>query len=342
MTILRTSDFDYNLPEQLIAKYPLPNRSDSRLLVMDRNKKAISHTKFTHLVDFIDENDLLVFNNTKVIPARLFGRKQSGGKVAALIERILSATTALAHLKSSKSPAIGSELLFADCLIATVIGREDDLFVLEFKTEIPILNLLEQYGEIPLPPYMEREAESLDQSRYQTIFAKYQGAVAAPTAALHFDENTFEKIAEKGIETGFVTLHIGAGTFQPVRVDKLTEHQMHKEYLEVSETLCDQVKACKTRGGRVIAIGTTVVRCLETATQQGEINPYQGDTDLFIYPGYQFHCVDSLLSNFHLPKSTLLMLICAFAGYKETLAAYHDAVRESYRFFSYGDAMLVI
>lgn len=339
---MKTSDFDYKLPESLIAKYPLPNRTDSRLLVVNRATGKIDDAKFTQFVDFLNENDLVIFNNTKVIPARLYGNKESGGKVEALIERILTNNTALAHLKSSKSPAVGTEIHFSDALNACVVDRKDGLFILKFAEELPLIDLLEKHGEIPLPPYLQRHAETLDKSRYQTVFAKHQGAVAAPTAALHFDEKILEKIAKKGIQSAFVTLHVGAGTFQPVRTESLKDHQMHAEYLEVSAQICEKIKRCKANGGRVIAIGTTVVRCLETASQNGEIAPYQGDTQLFIYPGYQFRCVDVLLTNFHLPKSTLLMLICAFANHDLIMQAYQHAVDKEYRFFSYGDAMLVL
>ncbi len=341
-TSFKTSDFNYELPENLIAKYPLANRTDSRLLLLNRETNTVNHAQFKQFVDFINENDLLVFNNTKVIPARLFGHKKTGGKVAALVERILSPDTVLAHLKSSKSPTSGSELVFADKLTVTVLERQGDLFILKFHEETPVTDLLEKHGHLPLPPYLERDAETLDWSRYQTVFAKHRGAVAAPTAALHFDEAMLKNIEKKGIKTAFVTLHVGAGTFQPVRTEHLNQHHMHQEYLEVSEDVCQAVNDCRSRGGRVIAVGTTVVRCLETASKHGRIAPYQGDTQLFIYPGYSFRCIDGLLTNFHLPKSTLLMLICAFAGYEFTLSAYKTAVEHHYRFFSYGDAMLVI
>lgn len=341
-TKMTTNDFDYVLPDALIAKYPLQKRSDSRLLVLHRATGVIDHTQFTHFVDYLQPEDLVVFNNTKVIAARLWGRKASGGKISCLVERIISKNTVLAHLKSSKSPRIGSLLCFAQAMTAEVLDREGDLFILQFQGSEAVLELLEQYGEVPLPPYLQREAESLDQQRYQTIFASREGAVAAPTAALHFDEEILQKIRNKGVETGFVTLHVGAGTFQPVRVEALEDHVMHKEYLQVPVALCQQIKRCRQRGGRVVAIGTTVVRCLETAAQGGEIAPFEGDTQLFIYPGYQFRCVDVLFTNFHLPRSTLLMLVCAFAEQKTVMAAYGQAIAQSYRFFSYGDAMLVL
>ncbi len=341
-THLSTSDFDYHLADKLIAKYPLANRSDSRLLVLERATQRLYHTKFNRFVDFINEDDLIVFNNTQVIPARLFGQKESGGKIEALVERILSATTVLAHLKASKAPAIGSKIVFSKVLNAKVVDKKANLFMLVFESQRSILDLLTEYGQIPLPPYLQREAEAIDHLRYQTIFAKHQGAVAAPTASLHFDEETLAKIAKKNIETAFVTLHVGAGTFQPVRHENFKQHTMHQEYLELSDQACQKIKRCKARGGRVIAIGTTVVRTLETVMQQGEIMPYQGETQLFIYPGYTFRCVDVMFTNFHLPKSTLLMLVCAFAGYPLVMHSYQMAMQQGYRFFSYGDAMLII
>ena len=337
----KTRDFDYALPEQLIAKYPLTKRSDSRLLVINRKTQQIAHQQFTDLIDLINPNDLVLFNDTKVIPARILGHKKTGGKVEVLIERITSTHTALAHIRSSKSPKTDSELIFADNIIARVMGREDDLFQLEFLTDNSVLDLLYQIGQIPLPPYLERQPEKLDQDRYQTVFAAREGAVAAPTASLHFDQAMLDTLAAKGVETAMVTLHVGAGTFQPVRVETLSEHIMHKEYVDVSAEVCERIKHTKARQGRVIAIGTTVVRCLETASKDRELSAYQGDTQLFIYPGYDFQVVDVLFTNFHLPKSTLLMLVCAFGGHELIMAAYQQAVEQEYRFFSYGDACFI-
>lgn len=339
---MKTSDFDYSLPETLIAKYPLKNRSSSRLLLLERATGEVSHRHFKDFIDILTAKDLVVFNDTKVIRARLMGQKSSGGKIECLIERILTPNIALAHVRASKAPKIGSTLIFADKINAKVIARDEALYQLEFLSDEPILSLLEQYGELPIPPYFAREAEALDDERYQTVFAKKDGAVAAPTAALHFDQETLTALSAKKVQTAWVTLHVGAGTFQPVRTESLAEHRMHKEYLEVDETVCQKVKETRARGGRIIAIGTTVVRCLETASQSGEIKPFQGDTQLFIYPGYVFKSVDVLLTNFHLPKSTLLMLVCAFGGYNAVLNAYQQAIDNEYRFFSYGDAMLVL
>ena len=336
-----TSDFDYALPVELIAQSPLAVRSASRLLQVDAKGDSIKHNKFNEIVDFFCEKDLLVFNDTKVIPARLFGEKETGGKVECLVERVLSDHLVLAHLRSSKSPKAGGRLRLADAIDVTVVAREGELFKLKFESEHTVLKLLNKYGQVPLPPYIERAPDSSDEHRYQTVFAKKEGAVAAPTAGLHFDESMMGLLKKKGIAIEYVTLHVGAGTFQPVRTDSLSDHKMHGEYIEVSEKVCEAVKRCRERGGRVIAIGTTVVRCLETAAKTGEMIPFKGETNLFIYPGYQFHCVDVMLTNFHLPKSTLLMLVCAFGGYELIMRAYQEAVLQKYRFFSYGDAMLV-
>ncbi len=336
-----TQDFDYILPEAQIAKYPLEKRTASRLLVVDRASQTLADRQFADIIDLIDKKDLLVCNDTRVIPARLFGVKSTGGKIECLVERILSSQRVLAHIKSSKSPKPGQRLKLAEAFEVEVIARHDALFELEFLTESSALETLHQYGAIPLPPYIDRQPEGLDKERYQTVFAKREGAVAAPTASLHFDEATLKALDEKGVDRAFVTLHVGAGTFQPVRTDSLKEHVMHKEYLEVSPQVCQKVQECRQRGGRVIALGTTVVRCLETAGQSGELKPFQGDTQLFIYPGYDFKIIDALLTNFHLPKSTLLMLVSALGGHKLIMNAYAHAVTQGYRFFSYGDAMFV-
>lgn len=342
MPWLTTDDFQYSLPPELIAQYPSSVRSASRLMVVDRALGHIRHQSFVDFVDLVGPNDLMVLNDTKVIPARLFGHKVSGGKIECLVERVLSEKIVLAHLRSSKSPKPDSELIFADHIHARVLAQHNGLFELEFLNELSALELLQHYGQVPLPPYLNRAPEHLDKTRYQTIFAKREGSVAAPTASLHFDEMIFHRLKKKGVPMVNVTLHIGAGTFQPVRVEALSQHIMHKEYVDVSPAVCDAVRACKARGGKVFAVGTTVTRCLETAAASGDIQPYQGETQLFIYPGYSFRCIDALLTNFHLPKSTLLMLVCAWGGYDLVMRAYHSAVENQYRFFSYGDAMVVV
>jgi S-adenosylmethionine:tRNA ribosyltransferase-isomerase len=338
---MKKSDFNYVLPEELIAQKPLAERDASRLLCMDRNAGRITDRHFIDLIDLIDQNDLLVFNNTKVIPARLFGKKQSGGKVEILIERILDDHHAIAHVRASKASKPGT-LIELDCgYCCEVLGRVDDLFQLEFKGDNNLLSLLEQIGHMPLPPYITREDDESDLTRYQTVFAKEAGAVAAPTAGLHFDQAMMEKLKVKGVQTAFVTLHVGSGTFQPVRVEDLSEHLMHKEYFAVLPETVAAVQQARARGGRVIAIGTTAVRALESASKNGRLEAGYGDTDLFITPGYQFISVDAMLTNFHLPESTLLMLVSAFAGYEPIMNAYRHAIDKSYRFFSYGDAMFL-
>lgn len=335
-------DFDYSLADELIAQFPTSMRTDSRLLVLPENKDVdIIHAQFTDFIQSVRSGDLVVFNDTKVIPARLHGCKESGGKIECLIERVLTDHTALAHIRSSHAPKAGATLLFENAFRATVTDRQDALFMLEFSKEKTVLAWLDQYGKLPLPPYITRDVASDDLNRYQTVYAERVGAVAAPTAGLHFDENTLNQLREKKVDIGFVTLHVGAGTFQPVRVEKLSDHVMHKERVTVSEKLCEQIKTCHARDGRVIAIGTTVVRSLESAAISGKIEPFSGETDIFITPGFQFHVVDILLTNFHLPKSTLLMLVCAFAGFDRVMKAYREAVEKKYRFFSYGDAMLL-
>ncbi|MDO9168595.1 MAG: tRNA preQ1(34) S-adenosylmethionine ribosyltransferase-isomerase QueA [Methylobacter sp.] len=338
---MKKSDFNYLLPEALIAQKPLAERDASRLLCMDRHTGQITDRQFTDFIDLIDQRDLLIFNDTKVIPARLFGKKHSGGKVEILVERILDDHHAIAHVRSSKSAKAGTLIELDKDYCCEVLGRADDLFQLEFKGDTRLLSILEQIGHIPLPPYITREDDQSDLTRYQTVFAKKEGAVAAPTASLHFDLNTMEKIKDKGVQTAFVTLHVGSGTFQPVRVDDLSEHVMHKEYFAVLPETVAAVQQAKARGGRVIAIGTTAVRALESASQSGQLETGFGDTDLFVTPGYQFKSVDAMLTNFHLPESTLLMLVSAFAGYAPIMNAYSHAIDESYRFFSYGDAMFL-
>ncbi len=320
---MKSSDFHYDLPEELIAYYPAKNRADSRLLVL--NQGAITHGHFKNLLDYSRPNDLLVINDTKVIPARLFGVKATGGKVEVLIERILDQQTALAHVKASKSPKVGDTLILEDTLHFEVLDKQQGLVKLK-SVSGDILDVLEQHGRIPLPPYIQREATAEDKERYQTVYAQYQGSVAAPTAGLHFDEALLKSIEAKAVEIGKVTLHVGAGTFQPVRTENIIEHQIHAEIVDVNQALCDQVKKAKALGGRIIAVGTTSTRCLETAAGDGEIKPFSGDTRLFIYPGYQFKVVDMMITNFHLPESSLLMLIAAFAGYDEVMQAYKRAV----------------
>jgi S-adenosylmethionine:tRNA ribosyltransferase-isomerase len=337
---MKKSDFNYLLPNALIAQKPLAERDASRLLCMNRNTGEIIDRQFSDFIDLINEQDLLVFNDTKVIPARLFGIKHSGGKVEILIERILDDHHAIAHVKASKSPKPGSVLKLEQGFQCQVQGREDDLFQLEFS-DCTVLAILEQIGHIPLPPYITRADDESDLTRYQTVFAKKAGAVAAPTAGLHFDLAMIDKIRAKGAETVYVTLHIGSGTFQPVRVENLDDHIMHKEYFAVTSATVDAVKLARARGGRVIAIGTTAVRALESASKGGELEAGFGETDLFITPGYDFKSVDAMLTNFHLPESTLLMLVSAFAGYGSIMNAYNHAIDDSYRFFSYGDAMFL-
>ncbi|MGO2132975.1 MAG: tRNA preQ1(34) S-adenosylmethionine ribosyltransferase-isomerase QueA [Halomonas sp.] len=339
---MQRADFHYELPEPLIARYPSQQRSDCRLLCVDGQTGEFSHQRFLALVEKLAPGDLLVFNDTRVIPARLHGHKASGGKVEMLLERPLDAHRGLAHLRSSKSPKPGTELVFEGGIKAVVEGRREALFELRFAGETPLIELLERHGHMPLPPYITREDELSDRERYQTVYARRDGAVAAPTAGLHFDEALLEKLAAKGVESAFVTLHVGAGTFQPVRADDIRDHVMHSEWINVDETVCDQVRSAQARGNRVVAVGTTSVRCLESAclnSADGQIAPYRGDTDIFIYPGYEWRIVDALITNFHLPESTLLMLVSSFAGFDTVMSAYAEAVREGYAFFSYGDAM---
>lgn len=338
---MKTRDFHYNLPPGRIASHPARPRHSSRLLDLAPEGSITDRT----MADFpalVGEDDLLVFNNTRVIPARLYGQKASGGKVEVLIERVLDERRALAHLRSSKSPKTGSRLLLADgALGVEVTGREDELFSLCFDGDVPLLELLERWGHVPLPPYIERADEQVDRDDYQTLYARHPGAVAAPTAGLHFDRELLDALAARNIRTAYVTLHVGAGTFQPVRVENLDRHIMHAEQVTVDASVCEAVEQTRTRGGRVIAVGTTVVRSLESAVQEGVLRPFSGDTRLFITPGYRFTAVDAMLTNFHLPESTLLMLVCAFSGFEPVMAAYRHAVEQNYRFFSYGDAMFL-
>lgn len=338
---MQVKDFHFELPNELIASFPLAERSASRLLCLDGNTGELQHKKFSDVLDFLQEGDLVVFNNTRVIPARLFGEKASGGKVEMLVERVLDQHRVLAHVRSSRSPKPGAELIFEGGVKATMVGRHENLFELCFEGDMGVLDILEAHGHMPLPPYMNREDQLEDRERYQTVYGSQPGAVAAPTAGLHFDEALLAKLDAKGIQKAFVTLHVGAGTFQPVKVDRIEDHIMHAEYIEVGQSVCDAVKATRARGGRVVAVGTTSVRSLESASQSGEIAPFYGDSSIFIFPGYEFKSVDLLITNFHLPESTLLMLVSAFAGYDHAMAAYASAVAEKYRFFSYGDAMFI-
>ncbi|WP_078085304.1 tRNA preQ1(34) S-adenosylmethionine ribosyltransferase-isomerase QueA [Microbulbifer mangrovi] len=337
---MQRQDFYFDLPESLIAKAPTEERRGSRLLCLNGETGELAHRRFSDLLDLVEPGDLLVFNDTRVIPARLFARKASGGRLEILIERVLDEYRALAHIRSSKSPKPGSEILLEDGTVLKMVDRHDALFELEFPEE-GALSVLERLGHMPLPPYIDRADTESDKERYQTVYSRNAGAVAAPTAGLHFDDEMIESLRRKGADTAFVTLHVGAGTFQPVRVDDIHTHKMHTEILDVPEAVCAAVAACKARGGRVIAVGTTSVRALESAAASGELKPTQGETDIFIYPGYRFRVVDRLITNFHLPESTLLMLVSAFAGYRNTMNAYAAAVENEYRFFSYGDAMLI-
>lgn len=335
------SDFDFTLPEKLIAQHPPEVRGSSRLLVALPDM-PLQDRVFGDLPDYVEAGDVLVFNNTKVMKARLFGQKDSGGRIEALIERVLDNHTALAHIRSSKSPKPGMGLVFEGGIRAVMVGREGELFCLRFEGGETVYELLEQNGHLPLPPYIERAADADDDSRYQTVYAKYQGAVAAPTAGLHFTEELLRRLKDKGAVTAEVTLHVGAGTFQPVRVDKIEEHKMHSEWFEVPSETAAAVEAAKARGNKVWAVGTTSMRTLESAARAtGRLKAGQGDTDIFITPGYRFNVVDRLVTNFHLPKSTLLMLVSAFSGMGHIRAAYRYAVEREYRFFSYGDAMVL-
>lgn len=344
--MLRT-DFSFELPEQLIARYPQPERSASRLLKLNRNTGELAHQHFTDLLQALEPGDLLVFNNTRVIPARLFGQKASGGKVEVLVERLLDEQRFLAHVRASKAPKPGAMLLLENDAEVEMVQRHGELFELKVTGTEPVLAMLERLGHMPLPPYIDRPDAASDRERYQTVYNQKPGAVAAPTAGLHFDQPLLDALKAKGVEFAFVTLHVGAGTFQPVRVDNVLEHQMHAEYIEVPAEVVSAVHACKARGNRVVAVGTTSVRSLESAAQfaktQGQpLQPFSGDTRIFIYPGYQFEVVDALITNFHLPESTLIMLVSAFSQRDFVMNAYQTAIAEQYRFYSYGDAMLIM
>lgn len=330
------SDFYFELPDDLIARYPASDRRGSRLLNL---QAGISDCSFADLPSLLRDGDLLVFNDTRVIKARLAATKETGGRAEVLIERVLTPTSALAHIKASKSPKALARLLFADGVVATVTGRDGGLYALSFCTDI--LAFLEQHGDVPLPPYLGRSAEDADVDRYQTVYARDPGAVAAPTAGLHFDEDLLRETSDAGVRHAWVTLHVGAGTFQSLRDEDIAKNRLHSERVEVSEACCAAVRATRERGARVIAVGTTSVRALECASSSGAIEPFNGETDMFIFPGYEFRSVDAMITNFHLPKSSLLMLVSAFSGKDRILGAYRHAVREKYRFFSYGDAMFL-
>lgn len=336
---MQISDFDYALPDDLIAQYPAKERRASRLLVVDIARQALADRQFAELPALLKPGDLLVFNDTRVIRARLHGTKETGGRVEILIERVLSNKTALAQIRASKSPGPQTRIDLPGGNTATVIGRERDFYNLEFG--LPIQPYLEEHGEVPLPPYLSRDAEPADLERYQTVYARHDGAVAAPTAGLHFDEDMLRQIGETDVRHTYVTLHVGAGTFQPLREENIASNRLHAERLTVDEATCHAVKKTREEGGRVIAVGTTSVRALESASSGGEIKPFAGETDLFIVPGYRFNSIDAMITNFHLPQSSLLMLVAAFAGTRFILDAYRHAVDEHYRFFSYGDAMFI-
>jgi S-adenosylmethionine:tRNA ribosyltransferase-isomerase len=343
---MRVADFSFDLPEELIARYPKADRTSSRLMSVNGNNGDIIDLGFTDIIEQLNAGDLLIFNNTRVIPARMFGQKESGGKLEVLVERILDDKRFLAHVRASKPLKVGNKLRLEDKVSATMLGRQGALFELEIHGEQSVLSVLEAIGHMPLPPYIDRPDEDSDRERYQTVYNEKPGAVAAPTAGLHFDENLLDKIKAKGVELAFITLHVGAGTFQPVKVDEIADHIMHAEYVEVSNEVVQQIAKTKAKGGRVIAVGTTSVRSIESAAKVAKENglalaAFYGDTDIFITPGYEFQIIDALITNFHLSESTLLMLVSAFSGYEHMMAAYQHAVTEKYRFFSYGDAMFL-
>lgn len=336
------SDFDYHLPPELIAHYPLRERSASRLLCLNRQEKQLSHRNFHQLKDLLNSGDLLVFNNTRVMNARLFGHKETGGQVEILIEKILPNQKALAHIRASKAPKPGTKIFLTQNTRIEIIKKVEAIYEVLFHGEKEVTTILQEIGHVPLPPYITRKDEEFDQERYQTVYAQHLGSVAAPTAGLHFDDTLLKELKTRGVDFAEVTLHVGAGTFQPVRTEEILQHKMHAEYLEVSQAVCEKITTTRQNGGRVIAVGTTTVRSLETAALQGELKPYCGESTIFIYPGFQFRVIDGMITNFHLPKSTLLMLVSAFAGTKQIKEAYQEAIANHYRFYSYGDAMFLI
>jgi S-adenosylmethionine:tRNA ribosyltransferase-isomerase len=339
---VKKSEFHYELPPELIAQAPLAQRSASRLLVVDVPARRFADRQFTDLAGYLHAGDLLVFNDTRVLPARLYGRKETGGAVEILIERVTGAHEAVAQLGVSKKPKAGSKILLEDGSALEVLGREGEFYTLRYPRPEALEKLLLRLGHMPLPPYIARADEAADAERYQTIYAKSPGAVAAPTAGLHFDAPLLDALREKGVDSGYVTLHVGAGTFAPLRSENIEDHRMHREWLNVGAELVEKIRRTRARGGRVVAVGTTVVRALESALRAGEVQPFAGETQIFIFPGYKIASVDALITNFHLPESTLLMLVSAFAGRELMLDAYRHAVAERYRFFSYGDAMLIL
>lgn len=340
--ILTTDDFDYDLPKELIAIEPASDRDGSRLLVVSRAQDQIEDKHFSDIVDFLQPGDLLILNDTKVFPARLFANKPTGGKVEILAERMLENNQVKAQIKSNRTPKPGSVLNVNEGLSVEVCGRDEEFFILKFLSDKPVMEIFQQYGHIPLPPYIEREDTNNDVARYQTVYADQLGAVAAPTAGLHFTQELLDKIKQQQIDVETITLHVGAGTFKPVKVDDPSQHRMHSEFAHVSQSVCDKIEQTKARGGRVVAVGTTCVRALESAALAGSLETFTGDTDIFIYPGFEFKVVDALITNFHLPRSTLLMLISALAGREKIQRAYQHAIDHRYRFYSYGDAMIII
>ena len=338
---MRTDEFKYSLPAELIAQFPPRERGAGRLLCLNGHDVDLADRKFEEFADLLSANDLLVFNDTRVLPARLFGHKASGGKVEILVERLLDDRRLLAQMCFSKTPKTGSQIILGNDVIIEVKHRAGEIFTLEVQGGRTAQSVLEELGHMPLPPYIQRVDSEIDQERYQTVYARRPGAVAAPTAGLHFSVEMLHEIKRREVSTGFLTLHVGAGTFQPVRCARVEDHSMHSEYLSVSPELCVQVQSTKLNGGRVIAVGTTSARGLETAGNSGVMLPHAGDTDIFIYPGFDFKIVDALLTNFHLPESTLLMLVCAFAGRERVMSAYCHAIEQKYRFYSYGDAMFI-
>ncbi len=338
---MRLSDFHFDLPPTLIAQQPKPERTASRLLVVEEAQRSYRDRVFSELPTLLAPGDLLVFNDTRVIPARVFGRKPTGGQVEIMVERILDATTVLAQVRASKPLRAGGQVVLEDGTLVEVLDRDGAWHHLRFQGERSVSVVLDAIGHMPLPPYIHRADGGTDRERYQTVYARRAGAVAAPTAGLHFDAPLLARLTEQGVDSAFVTLHVGAGTFQPVREQDITRHHMHSEWCEVGAAVCEQIAATHARGGRVVAVGTTAVRSLETAACGGALTPFRGETDIFIYPGFHFSVVDALITNFHLPGSSLLMLVCAFAGYVPVMRAYRHAVSGRYRFFSYGDAMWV-
>ena len=346
---MQVVDFHFDLPEHLIAKSPKKDRASSNLMSLNGDSGEILHNQFQQILDFVNPGDLMIFNNTRVIPARLFGQKASGGKVEILVERVADEHTVLAHVRANKSPKPGNILILEGEVEAEMIGRHDDLFELKFLGDETVLSALERKGHMPLPPYIDRPDTEEDKERYQTVYNEKPGAVAAPTAGLHFTDELLAQLKDKGVNTEFVTLHVGAGTFQSIRVEDVKEHTMHSEYAQVPESVVDAIKATKAAGKRVIAVGTTSVRSIESAAWKSametdkieQLTPFTGETDIFIYPGFEFKVVDAMVTNFHLPESTLIMLVSAFAGQDNILKAYNEAIEKEYRFFSYGDAMFL-